>query len=82
MVVNYASGAARADEVVAEIKAAGGEAVALGGSVAKARREAQGSRRTAQPWAAPEAAAQREEVAKLFADTMALYGKLDVLVNK
>ena len=35
--VNYASGAARAEEVVAQVKAAGGEAIAVGGSVAKAR---------------------------------------------
>ena len=35
--VNYASGAARAEEVVAEVTAAGGEAVAIGGNIAKAR---------------------------------------------
>ena len=33
--MNYASGAARAEEVVAQVKAAGGEAIAVGGSVAK-----------------------------------------------
>ena len=38
VVVNYASGAARAEEVVAEVHAAGGEAVAIGGNIAKARR--------------------------------------------
>jgi hypothetical protein len=37
VVVNYASGAARAEEVVAEVKAAGGDAVAIGGNVAKVR---------------------------------------------
>ena len=34
--VNYAAGAARADEVVAEVKAMGGEAIAVGGRVEKA----------------------------------------------
>ena len=37
VVVNYASGAARAEEVVAEVKKAGGDAVAIGGNIAKAR---------------------------------------------
>jgi len=36
VVVNYATSKAGADKVVAEIKAAGGKAVAVGGSVAKA----------------------------------------------
>jgi len=35
VIVNYAAGAARAEEVVAELKSAGGDAVAVGGSVAK-----------------------------------------------
>ncbi len=38
VVVNYASGAARAEEVVAAVKAAGGDAIAVGGNIAKARR--------------------------------------------
>jgi hypothetical protein len=41
VVVNYASGAARAEEVVAEVKKAGGEAIAVGGNIAKARRARQ-----------------------------------------
>jgi hypothetical protein len=35
VVVNYSSGAARAEEVVAQVKAAGGQAIAVGGSVGK-----------------------------------------------
>lgn len=37
VIVNYASGAARAEEVVAELKAAGGDAIAVGGNVGKVR---------------------------------------------
>ena len=92
VVVNYASGAARAEEVVAEVKAAGGEAVAIGGSVAKVRRAApfaaQAVRRTLGPQPrltcgarSPPRRAQRDEVAKLFSDTVAKYGKVDILVN-
>jgi 3-oxoacyl-[acyl-carrier protein] reductase len=82
VVVNYASGAARAEEVVAEVKAAGGDAVAIGGSVAKVR-----ALTNAPPlWTtcadrAPHVRSQREEVAKLFSDAVAKYGKVDILVN-
>jgi 3-oxoacyl-[acyl-carrier protein] reductase len=58
VVVNYASSRAGADKVVAEIKNAGGKAVAVQGDVSK-----------------------KEDVKKLFAETKAAFGKLDVLVN-
>ena len=76
--MNYASGAARAEEVVAEVKAAGGEAVAIGGSVSKARCAPQPLRCLVLTVLGTP---QREEVAKLFSDAMAAYGKVDILVN-
>jgi len=75
VVINYASGAERALAVVAEVKAAGGEAIAVGGSVAKARGRLPGA------LAVSHSHPQREEVVKLFADTVAAYGKVDIVVN-
>lgn len=37
VIVNYAAGSARAEEVVAELKSGGGDAVAIGANVGKAR---------------------------------------------
>jgi 3-oxoacyl-[acyl-carrier protein] reductase len=61
--------------VVAEVKAAGGEALALGASVAKVIRCPERRSGTS------DVPRQREEVAKLFADTIAAYGKIDIVVN-
>lgn len=56
--VNYAGNPAGAQEVVAEIKTAGGEAIAAQADVAKAA-----------------------EVEHLFAETLAEFGRIDVVVN-
>src|ERR1700749_806084 len=58
VIVNYSSSKAGADQVVADIVAAGGKAVAVQGDVAKA-----------------------EDVERLFAETKAAFGDVDVLVN-
>ncbi len=56
--VNYARSSAAAEEVVAEITAAGGEAIAIGADVS-----------------------QEEEADKLVGETLAKWGRIDVLVN-
>lgn len=58
VVVNYASSRKGADDVVAAITAAGGQAVAVQASVANG-----------------------EDVKRLFAETMSVFGRLDILVN-
>jgi len=58
VVVNYASAKAGAEQVVADIVAAGGKAVAVQGDVSKAA-----------------------DVDRLFAETKAAFGDVDVLVN-
>ncbi|GJG86725.1 beta-ketoacyl-ACP reductase [Gemmatimonadetes bacterium T265] len=58
VVVNYRKSARAADRVVADITAAGGEAIAVQADVA-----------------------DRAQVARLFADAEAAYGRLDILVN-
>ena len=58
VVVNYSKGAPAADQVVADITAAGGEAIAVQADVS-----------------------DRAQVARMFADTKAAYGRLDILVN-
>lgn len=58
VVVNYASSREGADKVVAEIKAAGGQAIAVQGDVAKTA-----------------------DVQRLFAETKAAFGRVDVLAN-
>ncbi|MFD1954525.1 SDR family oxidoreductase [Paenibacillus thailandensis] len=58
VVVNYASNRAKADEVAAEIKQLGSEAVALQADIAKLG-----------------------DIEKLFAETIATFGKVDILIN-
>jgi 3-oxoacyl-[acyl-carrier protein] reductase len=58
VVVNYASGKAEAERVVAQITADGGRAVAVQANVAR-----------------------QTDVARLFAETKAAFGRLDILVN-
>ena len=58
VVVNYSSSKAGAEQVVAEITAAGGKAIAVQGDVSK-----------------------QADIEKLFRETVAAYGRVDVLVN-
>lgn len=58
VVVNYASSKTGADQVVAEITAQGGKAVAIQADVSK-----------------------KSDIERLFTETQAAFGKLDVLVN-
>ncbi len=58
VVVNYASSKAGADQVVSEITAKGGTAVAIQADVSK-----------------------KEDIARLFSETQAAFGRVDVLVN-
>lgn len=89
VVVNYAAGAARADAVVAELKAAGGDAVAIGGNVGKVRSgpHVSGLGRTEHTWHSPHlectscSSLQREEVAELFKKAVEAFGRVDILVN-
>src|SRR5215211_4715865 len=58
VVVNYAGSTAKAEGAVAEIKAAGGRAIAVQADVANAA-----------------------EVKRLFKETLATFGRIDVVVN-